>query len=302
MTGNPVSVLNASLKLGVIQTSLDPAAAWAGSTKMSPCEEERAILEIRGYFAAFRQEEQPPDIILLPELAVPSGFEPKLRAMANGLQSVVIAGVDYRDGTEAGHIHNDALLIVPKRWRGKAMGSHAVTRRIGKTYPAPEEKKKLLSVPCEFQPDPSVWLFDGDGIGTFGVMVCYDFLDLERIAMYRGKVQHLFILALNKDATSFRHVAEAVSRMVFCNVVICNCGHFGGSLAVSPYRLSERRTIYQHAGPGLSTGQIIELPVATLDLHQRGGDPMKDGIKEYKSLPPGYKISLMLLEQLAKLN
>jgi hypothetical protein len=302
MTVVPASKHDAALKLGIIQTSLDPAAAWANGIPMSGSEEERAISEIRGYFAAFRQEQQPPDIILLPELSVPIGFEPKLRSMANGLQSVVIAGLDYRSGVGAGHVHNEALLIVPRRWRGKAMGSRPVTRRIGKTYAAPEEDRKLKAISLEFQPDPSVWLFDGDAIGTFGVMVCYDFLDLERIAMYRGKVQHLFILALNKDSTSFRHVAEAVSRMAFCNVVICNCGHFGGSLAVSPYRLSERRTIYQHAGPGLSTGQIIELPVATLDLHQRGGDPVKNGIKEYKSLPPGYAMSLELLEQLAKLN
>ena len=46
------SALDATLKLGVIQTSLDPAAAWATGTKMSPSEEERAITEIRGYFAA----------------------------------------------------------------------------------------------------------------------------------------------------------------------------------------------------------------------------------------------------------
>ena len=31
---------------------------------------------------------------------------------------------------------------------------------------------------------------------------------------------------------------------------------FGGSLAVSPYRLAERRTIYQHAGPGLATAPV----------------------------------------------
>src|SRR3546814_5336832 len=133
--------------------------------------------------------------------------------------------------------------------------------------------KKLIAAAYTFKRDPSVWLLDGGAIGTFGVMVCYDFLDLERIAMYRGRVQHLFILALNKDATSFRHVAEAVAQMVFRNVVICNCGHFGGSLAVSPYRQPERRTIYQHAGAGLATGQLIELPVAPLDLHQSHSDP-----------------------------
>lgn len=302
MTAQYLSPLAETLKLGVIQTSLDPEAAWVGNAKMSSCEEERAITEIRGYFAAFQQEQPRPDIIVLPELAVPTGFEAKLKTMANKMQSVVIAGLDYRAGTAPGEVHNEALLIVPKHWRGKKMGAKATTRRIGKTYPAPEEEKKLKTVACEFKRDPAVWLFDGGEVGTFGVMVCYDFLDLERIAMYRGKVQHLFILALNKDATSFRHVAEAVSRMVFCNVIICNCGHFGGSQVVCPYRHAARRIIFQHAGAGLATGQIITLPVSRLDLHQHRAYPLFKGEKEFKSLPPGYDFSEVLVQQLAKLG
>jgi hypothetical protein len=182
------------------------------------------------------------------------------------------------------------------------MGARTTTRRIGKTYPAPDEEKKLKSIDYEFKNDPSVWLFDADEIGTFGVMVCYDFLDLERITMYRGKVHHIFILALNKDATSFHHVAEAVARLVFCNVVICNCGHFGGSLAVSPFRLPERRTIFQHAGAGLATVQVIELPVADLNLHQKGDGPLEGDQKVFKSLPPGYRFSVELLEQLTRIS
>jgi hypothetical protein len=296
-----VSNLDEKLKIGIIQTSLDPAAAWAAGTKMSASEEERAIVEIRAFFAAFHQEEPPPDIIVLPELSVPTGFESKLRTMATKMQSVVIAGFDYRDGDEAGHVHNDALLIVPRVWRGRKMGTKTTTRRIGKTYPAPEEEKKLESISCKFRRDPSVWLLDGGDIGSFGVMVCYDFLDLERIAMYRGKVHHLFILALNKDATSFRHVAEAVARMAFCNVVICNCGHFGGSLAVSPYRFPERRTIYQHSGAGLATAQVIEVPVAKLDEHQNRNYPQVENVNLFKSLPPGYNFAASLYEHVADL-
>lgn len=302
MTVALTSLLDATLKLGIIQTSLDPEAAWASGPKMSPSEEEWAITEIRGYFAAFHQESPPPDIIVLPELAVPTGFEVKLRAMAATMQSVVIAGFDYRAGDASGEVHNDALLIVPKRWRGKAMGAKTLVRRIGKTYPAAAEQKKLNAAGYTFKGDRSVWQVDGGAIGTFGVIVCYDFLDLERLAMYRGRVQHLIILALNKDATSFRHVAEAVSRMVFCNVVICNCGHYGGSQAMSPYRLSERRTIYQHAGARLATGQIIELPVASLHMHQNRSSPATSRDNEFKSLPPGYRGSVALAAVASKLD
>jgi hypothetical protein len=301
MTTPHVSTFEEKLKIGLIQTSLDPAAAWVTSTKMTACEEERAIIEIRSFFATFHQEEPPPHIIVLPELAVPTGFESKLRTMATKMESVVIAGFDYRDGNTPGQVHNDALLIVPRVWRGKKMGSKTTIRRIGKTYPAPEEKKKLQSISCSFKEDPSVWLLDGGNIGSFGVMVCYDFLDLERIAMYRGKVHHLFILALNKDATSFRHVAEAVARMAFCNVIICNCGHFGGSLAVSPYRLPERRTIYQHSGAGLATAQVIEVPVSRLDEHQHLNYPQSDGVNLFKSLPPGYEFAAPLYRHIVDL-
>lgn len=283
-----VSALAKWLKVGVVQTSLDPYSAWKSEAKMSPLEEERAISEIRAFFSALYQQDPPPDIIVLPELSVPIGFESHLKKMATHMKSVVIAGFDYREGAKPGDVHNDALIIVPKNWRGVKMGAKTTVRRIGKTYAAPEEDVKLKSIKCQFQRDPTVWLFDGGEIGKFGVMVCYDFLDLERIAMYRGRVHHLFILALNKDATSFNLVAESVSRMVFCNVVICNCGYFGGSLAVSPYRYSERRTIYRHAGPGLATMQVIDLPVAPLDLHQHDQPPLKDGKKEFKSLPPGF--------------
>ena len=296
MTNPYVSTLSAILKIGMVQTSLDPAAAWVGNAKMSAPEEERAIVEIRAFLAAFYQEDPPVDIIVLPELAVPTGFEPKLREMATKMRSVIIAGFDYRAGAQPGHVHNDALLIVPRVWRDQTMGPATTIRRIGKTYPAPDEARKLHTISCTFEQDPSVWLLDGGDIGRFGVMVCYDFLDLERIAMYRGKVQHLFILALNRDATSFRHVAEAVARMAFCNVVICNCGHFGGSLAVSPYRQPERRTIYQHSGARLATAQVIELPVAPLDSHQNAAPPKMDGIDVFKSLPPGYMGGASLTE------
>ena len=100
-----------------------------------------------------------------------------------------------------------------------------------------------------------------------------------------SKIQTLFVLAYNRDTTSFDHVAEAIARMVFCNVVVCNCGVFGGSLAVSPFREPSKRTVYKHSGQKLPNAQLIELPLAMLKARQRNS---AEDEGEFKSLPPGF--------------
>jgi predicted amidohydrolase len=289
-------MLNDMLDIGVIQTSLNAEAAWVddGSgdwkqcVRMSEVEERRARKEIRLYLSAMRGVERPPDIVLLPELSVPLGFEPKLKRAAEKLESIVIAGLDYRieEGETLPTVSNEALVVVPRRLRGQQVARRTEVRRVGKTYPAPAEKKKLERITgggVRFLSRPTVWIFESPTLGKFAVAICYDFMDLDRIVMYRNKIQTLFILAYNRDTTSFDHAAEALSRMLFCNVVVCNCGHFGGSLAVSPYREPYRRTIYRHSGQRLPHAQLIQLPLAALAAHQRSNNK-----EEFKSLPPGF--------------
>lgn len=289
-------MVNDRLHIGVIQTSLHAEAAWADDksgnwqdcVRMSAIEERRAKKEIRHFLASLRGLERLPDIILLPELSVPLGFEPRLRRAAEKLESIIIAGLDYRIelGESVPTVSNEALVIVPRRLRGRQIARQTQVRRVGKTYPAPAEKVKLESITgasVAFLAHPTVWVFESPDLGKFAVAICYDFMDLDRIVMYRNNIQTLFILAYNRDTTSFDHLAEALSRMLFCNVVVCNCGQFGGSLAVSPFREPFRRTIYRHGGQCLPNAQLVQLPLATLAAHQLGV-PHKD----LKSLPPGF--------------
>lgn len=297
-----MAMVNNTLNVGVIQTSLDDEAAWVDDmsgnwkhcVRMSFHEERRAKKGIRHYLASLRSMERQPDIVLFPELAVPIGFEPKLRRAAEELESIVIAGLDYRiDPTQPGPaVSNEAVVIVPRRLRGQQIALRTEVRRVGKAYPAPGEKKKLLKITgssVEFVPDPAVWIFESTDLGKFSVAVCYDFMDLDRIAMYRNRIQTLFVLAYNRDTTSFDHLTEALGRMLFCNVVVCNCGKFGGSQAVTPFREPHKRTIYRHSGQKLPNSQLIELPLASLLAHQNGG-----GSKDFKSLPPGFSNHIAL--------
>lgn len=270
--------LNEWLRVGIIQTGIHPAA-WANGVKMSPEEEEAAIAEIRTLASAFQGPEAA-DVILLPELAVPRGWERELRRLADQLRAVIVAGVDYRRMRDG--VRNEAVVIIPANWGAERIGRSTVVRRIAKTYAAEGERLELKKAGLELVKEPSVWIFDGGRFGSFGVVICYDFLDLDRAAMYRKRIQHLFVLSFNRDATSFAHMAEAVARTVFTNVVVCNCGHYGGSLAVSPYREPPRRVIYRHDGAGLSTVQTFSLPVRELVRHQ------DDGGREFKGRPPGF--------------
>ena len=294
--------MNDTLNVGVIQTSLHAEAAWVDDksgrwqqcVRMSIVEERRAKKEIRHYLASLRGLDRRPDIVLLPELAVPIGFEKKLKRAAEQLGAIVIAGLDYRIVKRFSYpaVSNEAVVIVPRRLRENQIALRTAVRRVGKTYPAPGEKQKLLNITgasVKFVNDPMVWIFESSDLGKFAVAVCYDFMDLDRLVMYRNKIQALFILAYNRDTTSFDHSAEALSRMLFCNVVVCNCGKFGGSLAVSPFREPYDRTIYKHFGQELPNAQLIELPLSNLQAHQAGGK-----LNDFKSLPPGFSDAIPL--------
>lgn len=297
-------MVNKTLNVGVIQTSLRDEAAWIDDksgnwqqcVRMSALEERRAKKEIRHFLASIRRMERQADIVLFPELAVPIGFERKLRKAAEELESIIIAGLDYHiENVSPPTVSNEAVVIVPRRLRGQQIALRTGLRRVGKTYPSQGEERRLLNITgasVKFESHPEVWIFESEDLGKFAVAICYDFMDLDRIVMYRNKIQTLFILAYNRDTTSFDHLAEALGRMLFCNVVVCNCGKFGGSQAVSPFRKPYKRTIYRHSGQNLPNAQLIELPLAELLAHQEGNES-----KNFKSLPPGFSDHIALTAQ-----
>ncbi|MGY3486912.1 putative amidohydrolase [Bradyrhizobium sp. USDA 4011] len=278
---------NNGLNVGVvIQTTVHAANAWKNSLQMAPIEERAVIAQMQHQLAALAQESTPPQIVLLPELTVPVGFLPNLRVIAAQMNAVLIAGMDFDKSRNAKKVRNRAAVVIPNAWGTGKLSSRATVRYVGKTYAAYREQELIKKHGFDFQSVPEVWVFDAGKFGKFAVAVCYDFLDLERVAMYRLGIQHLFILAYNTDIPTFDHAAEALSRMIFCNVVVCNTGTHGGSLAVSPYRGAGKRVIYRHTGSLLATGQTVSLPVADLILAQQNAWPAGRD-REFKSLPPG---------------
>ncbi len=301
------NTLNNCLRLGIIQTTTNAEAAWKISPKMSKEEADHASEEVKEGLRTFTKLDEKPHFIILPELAVPISFYSRLATLSQKIGAVLISGMDYRIDNNQKIVTNRAIVIIPQSWPEFRPCRRSSTFFFGKTYAAPNEEYKLRQAGYDFRKDTTIWVFDADKFGKIGVCICYDFMDVERYIVYRRQIHHLFVLAYNRDIRSFYHLAESLARTIFCNVVVCNTGFYGGSVAVSPYYEPNRRTIYRHEGKKLFTTQVIDLPVGDLNEAQKGGTPKyldKDGNERrlFKNLPPGYKSNIILGHQTRKLR
>lgn len=278
------------VNIGVIHTLLSTEAWKGGQLPMQQYAANHCWAEIERAFKQFTVSSDKPDIILIPEVSVPRYRLAELKKLASGLGAVVIAGLDF-DFDGGKRVVNQAAVIVPSRWPQPVASNSARAILVGKTYPSQEEDKhfKSLSPRAHLAPDPILWLFDAEHLGRFGVCLCFDFMDVDRPPLYRGEIHHLFVLAHNKDVTSFAHIAESLCRTVYCNVIVCNSGWFGGSVAITPYFDHFRRPVYQVLGNELSSSQVIKIPVKAMEQAIRHGKLTKNGQPFLKALPPGFQ-------------
>lgn len=293
--------LDKELLVGIAQTTLDAKKAWSdmrSNPKISSAEDSRIWHEILKAMRAFKDGGKKPRMIVFPELSLPRTRLNDFERLVAALNVLAFVGVDYRTDMTSRVARNEGIVFIPRNfWQDRP--SKTCARVIfGKAHPAPKEKEKLeaLSPSWKFAGDHNVYVFDAEQYGKIGVSICYDFMDLERALMYRGKIHHLFVMAYNQDLNMFQSLADSLSRTVYCNVVICNTGFFGGSLAVSPYFEAFKRRIYSHAGTSLFTTQVVPLPVDGLELALRGkgaeSTPIPKPVREFKHPPPGADASV----------
>lgn len=279
------------LKVGYIQINFDNMAAWGPTSEITleikPEIQEYIWQEILKGFHKMNNHHSKPDIIILPELTVPNPYIEKLKNLATDINCVVFAGLEWQiNGDE---IKNKAIMIVPNNWNTVLKSYSSTIALLGKKYPANIEKTTIQEYNSingstkEFVPDNNIYLINTNEFGKIGFAICADFYDIDRFTIYKGRVQHIIILALNQDTNSFFAISEAIARLVMCNVVICNIGFFGDSLAFTPHKDSFNRIIYRNQGAKLFATQVVELPVKNLIANQ------KDHTKKDFKVPPEYK-------------
>lgn len=277
------------LKVAVVQTVVDSSLAWNDKPKMDMYEANAIWRQVQSAFASFQEMSitNRPDIVILPELAIASPFESRLKKFGNKIGAIIVAGLDFVSLDEK-HVANKALFYIPMNWpKKKNMGVvKSQTFYFGKYFESNEEKQGFEQWNIDFVPCNEFYIVDLAEYGKLGVAICADFYDIERYAIYKGRIQHLLIIANNQDVKSFYFLAEAISRLVFCNVIICNSGHYGGSVCFTLDKKEYARYKYKHEGKDLFTTQVVDLPVHDLFMAQNKD---KAFIDKFKSAPPGYK-------------
>lgn len=287
-----------SVLVGIIQTTLS-AEAWKNGCKSAPrvsySEDVKSWKEICRAMRAFRDEGLKPQIVVIPELSLPRSRIPAFEQICAELNVIAITGVDYHCDFSDRTVRNEGLVVVPRGFLKGVPSKSCVRYVFGKENPAPKEKEGIESYVPQWSwvGDHKVYLFDLHDLGRVGVSICYDFMDIERALMYRGEVHHHIVLAYNRDLNMFNSLASSLSRVGYSNVVICNCGYWGGSLAVSPYKQAEDRTLYSQIGKNLFASQVFRLPVSSLeDIISKvsAGLKLTEAQKElFKQPPPGLK-------------
>lgn len=276
------------LKVDIIQTNLDHRQAWCDlpgkDYAMNKGEMRKCWAEIVMFFKQVMEleEEVRPQLIVLPEFAFDKEYYNQLKRLSDKSGCIVIAGRNFVE-VPGKQIMNKAVVFVPYKWPCGLGATSIQCFEFGKYYFAKIEEDFIKKIGYQPRPYDKMYLVDTGRFGKLGLAICADFYDIERFSIYRGRIQHLIIIAYNKDVKSFYYLAEAISRIVYCNVVICNTGFYGGSIAFVPYFNEYKRYVYRHEGGNLYTNQIVLLPVKGLYEAQHEGND------NFKSKPPGYE-------------
>ncbi len=276
------------MRVGFIQTRV-PDHAWPldhdTPPRMTRLYAERAWQEVKKGFRNLLDDGRHPDIIVLPELTIPCGYTRSLQNLCKALGAVVVAGLDFELVQNRG-VRNRAVVLVPQGWPDTQVKPKTCRRvPFGKCFFSQDELDYFGSKGYTPLPDPAMYIFNAGRFGQIGVAICSDFFDIERFVIYKGLIHHMLVISHNRDSNSYHFLAEAIARLVFCNVIICNTGAYGDSFAFSPFEKDYKRIVYRHQGKDLFNTQVVELPVAALDMAQRGKDSEP---KTFKARPPGY--------------
>lgn len=218
------------------------------------------------------------DFVLFHELFMPRAYlNSYVRHVCEQNNFIIIGGLEYGPLSAKGSDHdiplfNESFVAIPSRDKRKGIGAgrYSTIIKIPKLLPAEEEDYIIRKNNYSFQISNKLYVFRSSIVGNWAVLICSDFMNLPAQVLLQAKIHTLFVSSYNIDVNGFASIADTVQRLLMCNVVICNVGKYGSSLAFSPFRKDYRRQRLRIIGNDVNAAVTVELPLRKLELAQKG--------------------------------
>ena len=228
----------------------------------------RLILEQKG------TEGNTVDLVVFPELSLPTASIRTLCRFVRQTRTLVLAGLELRIVADQSRHLNELMWIVPL----DDDGQHLATLLQEKIHVTPAESALR---PPVVQANPAIiWRINGQK-GRLAAINCYEFTDLLIRDLLRGRVEGLVVAANNQDVTTFDNLVESTHYDLFSHVILVNAENFGGSAVRAPYKNQWDRRIFDIHGSNL-----FAVNVCSLNLRDFRGP----SVRPKKSQPAGFAI------------
>lgn len=270
--------------------------------RLKATSKERVHLEIRAALAFAKKHKC--DIVCFPELTVPWDHISEYQDFCGENGLILIAGMEY-EVLSATEIANATIISIPVDRRKNALG---------RSYHAVSQYKNFLSIkeidgfashlkPINIMEGKELFVFRSSSVCNFSILTCSDFLSLENKYLIQGKVQSVFVPAMNYDNTTYHHVAQAAIRELYINCIICNNCYLGSSMVVAPFRKDHDRTIFSIEGHTIPSDHVVTIFPRVIEELQNAGtnkyfsfDKNKDNLssksdfayQDFKQTPPDW--------------
>lgn len=211
------------LTLGMIQPVINPDISWNRtppfSLNINPIIAERVWEEIKTGLIEMLRVDGKPHIILIPELHLPVARINTIKSLSKRHNVIIISGIDFQQNPiDKTRIRNRGIICFPDQVDTGSPSIKLTSMQFGKTYFTYMErsmfKKEIANIgKCSSDPEQNMYIFQSQDLGNFGIMICSDIFDIERMAFYQGQIHHLFIISLNKDLNTYFAMAESLTRI-----------------------------------------------------------------------------------------
>ncbi len=303
---------------GDLKVRIAQVSQWysnvAGSFPSASVSETQAIMQQVAASFDQRASTSRPDLLLLPEAAIPQNEVATLRQLVAKTGIAALAGIYWRElqpvypNRRGKPVHrwivNEAELVVPLGH--DTAGPHSLHWfRIRKPVPAHMEEglakalTKRSGIKTRFLKGRRWYRFVHKRWGDFSIAICADLIDAEPWRVFRGEMLHLFTVAFNKDVELYDALTWVRAYESYVNVLAVNHGQFGGSFVWTP-KHSYARELARLRGSDLFLLADVEIPVKSLlDAQNKGVKQAVDEAKRkwmnlpqgrvtFKAPPPGY--------------